>query len=99
MPATFPRPATSTSERERAMTGKRVHHGVTFAVLSTAPLAYSLLQSLVLSALPTLERVLHTSSSSTVAWPLTVFLLSAAVATPIVGALGRHVRQGGDARR
>jgi hypothetical protein len=47
------------------MTGKRVHHGVTFAVLSTAPLAYSLLQSLVLPALPTLERVLHTSSWST----------------------------------
>jgi MFS family permease len=71
---------------ERVMTGKRVQHGVTFAVLSTAPLAYSLLQSLVLPALPTLERVIHTSS--TLAWLLTAFLLSAAVATPIVGRLG-----------
>jgi hypothetical protein len=45
------------------MTGKRVQHGLTFAALSTAPLAYSLLQSLVLPTLPTLERVIHTSST------------------------------------
>lgn len=34
------------------MTGKRVQHGVTFAVLSTAPLAYRLLDSLVLPCRP-----------------------------------------------
>lgn len=69
------------------MTEQRIHYGLTFAVLAVAAMAYGLLQSLILPALPTLEHALHTSSS-TVTWLLTAYLLSASVAIPIVGRLG-----------
>jgi EmrB/QacA subfamily drug resistance transporter len=65
----------------------RAHYHRTFAVLALGTLAYTLLQSLVLPALPTFERELHTSEDS-VAWILTAYLLSASVATPILGRLG-----------
>jgi len=61
--------------------------GATFAVLGTGAMAYVLLQSLVVPALPTLQAALHTSES-TVSWLLTAYLLSASVATPVLGRLG-----------
>ncbi len=60
---------------------------VTLAVLAVAGVAYALLQSLVAPALPDIQRELDTSASA-VAWVLTGYLLSASVATPIVGRLG-----------
>jgi len=60
---------------------------VILAVLSLGGIAYSLLQSLVVPALPQIQDSLHTSESS-VGWVLTAFLLSASVTTPIVGRLG-----------
>src|SRR3954471_19482853 len=57
------------------------------AVLALGGIAYSLLQSLVVPALPQIQEALHTSEGS-VGWILTAFLLSASVATPIVGRLG-----------
>ena len=60
---------------------------VTFAVIIVATTAYSVLQSLVTPVLLTIERGLHTSQS-TVRWVLTIYLLTASVATPIVGRLG-----------
>ena len=65
----------------------RRHYKVTFAVILVAVSAYSLLQSLVLPVLPTIQHSLHTSES-TVTWVLTAYLLSASIATPIVGRLG-----------
>jgi EmrB/QacA subfamily drug resistance transporter len=56
-------------------------------VLSLGGISYALLQSLVVPALPEIQRSLHTSESA-VGWVLTAFLLSASVATPIVGRLG-----------
>jgi EmrB/QacA subfamily drug resistance transporter len=56
-------------------------------VLSLGGIAYALLQSLVVPALPEIQGSLHTSESA-VGWVLTAFLLSASVATPIVGRLG-----------
>ncbi len=61
--------------------------GRTFIVLGTGAMAYVLLQSLVVPALPTLQAALHTSQSS-IAWILTAYLLSASVATPVLGRLG-----------
>ena len=49
--------------------------------------AYALLQSLVVPALPVLQRELHTSTSG-VAWVFTSYLLAASVVTPIAGRLG-----------
>jgi EmrB/QacA subfamily drug resistance transporter len=50
-------------------------------------MSYSLLQSMVIPALPALEHSLHASADA-VAWVLTAYLLSAAIATPILGRVG-----------
>jgi EmrB/QacA subfamily drug resistance transporter len=60
---------------------------VTLAVLALGGVAYALLQSLVSPALPDIQQELGTTPSA-VAWVLTGYLLSASVATPIVGRLG-----------
>lgn len=62
----------------------------TLLVLAIAASAFSLLQSLVSPVLPLLQRNLHTDQS-TVTWVLTAYLLSASVATPIIGRLGDAV--------
>src|SRR6185437_5921699 len=69
------------------MTGARQHYNVTFALLAAAGAAYALLQSLVAPALPDLQHALHTSVNS-VSWVLTAYLLSASIATPLIGRLG-----------
>jgi EmrB/QacA subfamily drug resistance transporter len=70
-----------------AEVAQRPHYKVTFAVILVATTAYSMLQSLVLPVLPTIQASLHTSQSA-VTWVLTAYLLSASVATPIVGRVG-----------
>jgi EmrB/QacA subfamily drug resistance transporter len=60
---------------------------IILAVLSLGGISYALLQSLVIPALPEIQSSLHTSESS-VGWVLTAYLLSASVATPIIGRLG-----------
>jgi EmrB/QacA subfamily drug resistance transporter len=62
-------------------------HRIILAVLSLGGISYALLQSLVVPALPQIQGSLHTSESA-VGWILTAFLLSASVATPIIGRLG-----------
>jgi EmrB/QacA subfamily drug resistance transporter len=66
---------------------ERRHFGLTLAVLAVAALAFSLLQTMVAPALPDIQRELHASTTG-VTWVVTVYLLSASVATPIVGRLG-----------
>ena len=66
---------------------QRVHPNVTLAVLSLAALAYAVLSSAVIPALPALQRSLHASETG-VTWLLTAFLLSASVGTAIIGKLG-----------
>ena len=68
-------------------TARRSDYSLTFAVLLVSVSAYSLLQSLVLPVLPTIQHALHTSQD-TVTWVLTGYLLSASVATPIIGRIG-----------
>jgi EmrB/QacA subfamily drug resistance transporter len=65
----------------------RQHYTITFVLLGTAGTSYSLLQSLVAPALPNIQHALHTSENS-VSWVLTSLLLSASVATPLIGRLG-----------
>ncbi len=65
----------------------RQHHNVTLAVLTFAGIAFALQQTMILPALPTLQRELGTTTTW-VTWLLTGFLLSASVATPILGKLG-----------
>jgi EmrB/QacA subfamily drug resistance transporter len=63
------------------------HPGRLLAVLAFGGGAYAMLQSLVVPALPTLQRDLNTTPSG-VAWIFTAYLLAASVATPIAGRLG-----------
>jgi EmrB/QacA subfamily drug resistance transporter len=68
----------------------RSNYRLTFAVLLLGTIAYALLQSLVLPVLPTIQHSLHTSQA-TVTWVLTAYLLSASIATPILGRVGDMV--------
>src|SRR3954453_1319789 len=65
----------------------RQHYGVTLAVLATAALAYAVSQTMVAPALPAIQEDLHTTTTE-VTWVLTVYLLTASIATPILGRLG-----------
>ena len=69
------------------MANRTTNYALTFAVLGTAALAFALLQSLIIPAIPQLEQTLHTSESGA-SWLLTAYLLSAAIATPILGRVG-----------
>lgn len=69
------------------MGAERQHYNVTLAILTLAGTAFALQQTMVLPALPTIQRELHTTTTWAT-WLLTVFLLVASVATPILGKLG-----------
>jgi EmrB/QacA subfamily drug resistance transporter len=64
-----------------------IHPNLILAVLSLAGVAYAVLSSAVIPALPTIQRSLHTSETG-VTWLLTGYLLSASVGTAIIGRLG-----------
>ncbi len=57
------------------------------AVLSLSGLAYAVLSSAVIPALPTFQHAFHTTETG-VTWLLTGFLVSASVGTSIIGRLG-----------
>ena len=61
--------------------------GGILAVLSLGALAYAVLSSAVIPALPVIQHDLHTTETG-VTWLLTGFLLSASVGTAIIGKLG-----------
>jgi MFS family permease len=65
----------------------RTHPNLVLAVLALAGLAYAMLSSAVLPALPTFEHALHASETG-VTWLLTAYLLAASVGTAILGRLG-----------
>src|SRR3954451_17219083 len=66
---------------------ERAHPNVILGVLLLAGLAYAVLSSAVIPALPTIQHDLHTTETG-VTWLLTGFLLSASVGTSIIGRLG-----------
>src|SRR5450755_4220868 len=66
---------------------ERVHPNLILAVVSLAGLAYAVLSSAVIPALPTIQHSLHASETG-VTWLLTGYLLSASVGTSIIGRLG-----------
>lgn len=68
------------------MTRRKEPSRATFAVLLLAAVSYALLQAVVAPALPLLQRDLHTTQGA-VAFVFTAFLLSSAIATPILGRL------------
>lgn len=65
----------------------RQHFNITLGVLALAALSFALSQTLVVPALPSIQQQLHTDWT-TVTFVLTAFLVSASIATPIIGRLG-----------
>jgi len=65
----------------------RQHHNVTLGILTLAGSAFALQQTMVFPALTTFKEELGASTAWTT-WVLTGFLVSAAVATPLLGRLG-----------
>jgi EmrB/QacA subfamily drug resistance transporter len=68
-------------------TSHRTHPALILAVLALSGLAYAMLSSSVIPALPTMQRALHTNVTG-ITWLLTAYLLSASVGTAILGRLG-----------
>ena len=62
----------------------------TFTVLVVAATAFALLQAMVIPVLPEIQRSLDTDPRS-VTWVVSAYLLSAAIATPVLGRLGDAV--------
>lgn len=65
----------------------RARPGLTLGLLAVVCVSYVLQQTLVVPALPTIQRDLGTTTTWT-AWVFTGFLLTSAVATPLLGKLG-----------
>ena len=65
----------------------RTHPNVILSVLGVASIAYAVLSSAVVPALPTIQHALHTTENG-VTWLLTAYLLAASVGTSIIGRLG-----------
>ena len=65
----------------------RQHYNVTLAILVFAGIAFALQQTMIIPALPVLKEEFDTSTAWAT-WLLTGFLLSASVATPLLGKLG-----------
>jgi EmrB/QacA subfamily drug resistance transporter len=65
----------------------RQHYGITLAVLATSALAYAVSQTMVAPALPAIQKDLGTTTTG-VTWVLTIYLLTASIATPVLGRLG-----------
>src|SRR6202453_3742835 len=73
--------------RMTATSTDRTHPNLILAVLALGGLAYAMLSSAVLPALPTMQHALHTSVTG-ITWLLTAYLLAASVGTAILGRLG-----------
>lgn len=71
--------------RERSSAAPR--DGLVLSILAGGVFALTLLQSVILPALPHLQRELETDQASA-AWVLTAFFVAASVSTPIGGRLG-----------
>lgn len=60
---------------------------LTFALLAVSSGSFAMLQSLISPVLPTVEQALHTTQAG-VSWVLIAWLLSASIATPLLGRVG-----------
>ncbi|GAA1303737.1 MFS transporter [Streptomyces sanglieri] len=78
---------TPISQAETPATGARGGTAAPFAALLLAVLSFSLMQTMVVPALPDLQREFDASTTS-VSWVLSSFLLTASVATALLGRVG-----------
>src|SRR4051794_26940917 len=59
----------------------------TFAALGVSVASFSILQSLIVPILPVIQQDLDTTTAG-VTWAMTAWLISSAVATPLLGRIG-----------
>ncbi|GAB3081389.1 MFS transporter [Nocardioides zeae] len=76
-----------TNQVEQQEGTRRGHWAVTFAVLTVAVSAFTLLQSMVIPVLGLIAVEMDTDMS-TATWVLTAYLLSASIFTPLLGRIG-----------
>lgn len=74
-------------DRDDVSPALRGRRSLTFAVLAVSVSSFALLQSLIVPVLPTIADELDTDQA-TVTWVLTAYLLSASIATPLLGRIG-----------
>jgi len=86
-PSTLARPMSAAPARGRGSRESGQHLNVTFLLLASGTVAFALMSSIVGPALPDIQEKLGTSVDS-VTWVMTAYLLSASVATPLIGRLG-----------
>lgn len=72
------------------MVETRRRQKITFAVLTISVCSYTLMQSLVIPVMSTIQTEMDTDQA-TVTWVLTAYLLAASVATPLFGRIGDGV--------
>jgi MFS family permease len=65
----------------------RAHPTRTLLALAVGALAYTLAQTMVVPALPEMERQFHVTATDAT-WVFTIFLVSSSVCTPVLGRLG-----------
>ncbi len=79
---------TSAVEAVRAEgAAKRLHYQLIFWLLAGGIMSYTLLMSMVAPALPQFQREYGVSVNA-VSWMMTAYLVSSAIATPLIGRLG-----------
>jgi predicted MFS family arabinose efflux permease len=85
-----PTSAPTAPVRARRGEAPRASGRLVFVLLAVSAGAFSMLQSLISPVLPAIQRDLHTSQAG-VSWVLIAWLLSASVATPILGRIADMV--------
>jgi predicted MFS family arabinose efflux permease len=79
--------ALTPTARAASDAARRLHTGRILVALACASGSFALMQAVIVPALPTLQRDLGTSTEWA-AWTISIYLLSASVATPLLGRLG-----------
>src|SRR3954451_13210455 len=74
-------------ETPQAPTARLARHGVMLAVIMIIVITFCMAQTLLIPAIPTIEREFDVPAS-TAAWILTSFMLTSVVCTPLFGRLG-----------
>lgn len=79
--------ASTSAARAASDAARRLHPGRILVALTCASGSFALMQAVIVPALPVVQRELGTSTEWA-AWTISIYLLSASVATPLLGRLG-----------
>ncbi|PTR43658.1 MFS transporter [Rhodococcus sp. OK611] len=87
MPLTAPKHSRASSPKHSRASSTSVHPGLLVVALAFTVLIYSMMQTLLVPALPVLGETFGASVPAT-GWILTAYLMAGAVLAPVIGSLG-----------